>query len=111
MYKTGFTFYTTLKLRFCRVGAPWPPRRAESSLQSGLTCAGLLKFLSRPNSPSGEICVRSDRCTSSSFWAYNTLSFGGLSPGADWEKETNSVTVFMLKIDKCLFGIKDQFLH
>ena len=32
--------------------------------------------------------------------------------GTNWEKKkTNSVTVLILKIDKCLFEIKNQFLQ
>lgn len=109
MYKTVFKFYIILKLCFFGVGAHWPPHLAVKLSPSSLWVGRVLifkRFFPYPVPPFGEVSVRSVRCASCSLLAYNVLSFGVVSWEASREKGTNSATVLILKIDKCLFKIK-----
>ena len=109
-----FKFYIILELCFFGVEAHWSPLCLwELSTVCGLAVCWSFEVFSPTQSPFfDEVSVRSVRCASCSLIGLKcSLLWCGLFADQPGEKKTNSVTVLILKIDKCLFEIKNQSLQ
>ena len=108
-------FYIILERCFFGVEAHWSPLCLwELSTVCGPAVCWSFKVSFPTQSPFfDEVSVRSVRCAS---WSLIGLKCSLLWCGLLWgptgrKKKNNSVTVLILKIDKCLFEIKNQSLQ
>lgn len=109
-----FKFYIILKLCFFGVGAHWPPHLAVRALHAvcGLAVCWSLKVCFPTQHP---FLVRFWSSLlgahSAAYWLkmYSPLVWSLWGPMG--ERKTNSATVLILRIDTCLFKIKNQSLQ